>query len=145
MSTSYYQSTQLSTAATFVTPEDFKTYTGIDLDESLNDDITTPDRFMRDAEDEIINYVNMQSWRPISRNLAQNKYTQSQVFSLKKAIILQAEYMFYNGDMLKNNGVDPDRGEVVRNETLKKVSISPKASDELKQSGILTLVMRRRW
>ena len=134
----------LKLKAQFVSVEDFLTYTGIDLHEELASD-KAPDFFLRDCEDQIINYVNQQSWRNISGTIAANKFTSEQMDALRMAILTQAKYVFENGDVLANNGVDPEQGVKFGMLERREASISPVAIDMLKMSGILTLVMRSRY
>jgi hypothetical protein len=127
--------------AEYVSPEDLKTYCGLNLYEELGGN-TTPDFFMRDREDEILRYINIQSWRPINIWLKLNKYNSEQMDNLKMAILEQAKYVFENGDVLANNGIDPEQGVKFGTHERMEASISPKAIDILKMSGIVTLVMR---
>ena len=124
--------------------EDFKTYTGIDLVEELNEG-KTPEIFLRDAENEIIHYVNLQSWRPITKWIVQNKFTPEQMDDLMEAILIQAKYDFENGNVLANNGIDPEQGVKMTPDDRYWASIAPMAIDQLKMHGLLTLVMRTRW
>lgn len=128
----------------YVSVEDFKTYTGIDLYEELPEGKDAL-LFLRDAEDELINYANMQSWRPINRYIVQNKFSPVQMTSLRTAILMQAKYMFENGDAMGNSGLDPEEGVKFGKYERESAAISPKAINELKMSGIITLVMRSRW
>ena len=131
----------LKIKAEFVSVEDFKTYTGINLDEELGGDIT-PDLFLRDREDEIINYVNLQSWRPISQWIVRNRYTPEQIDALREAILIQAKYVFYNGDIMGNSGIDPEEGVKFGRLERAEAAIAQNAIDKLKLAGILTLRMR---
>ena len=134
----------LKIKAQYVSVEDFKTYTGIDLYEQLDGSIS-PDIFLRDCEDEIINYVNIQSWRPISRWFELNKYKPNQVDALKMAILTHAKYVFENGDILGNNGIDPEQGVKFGTHERREASISPKAIDILRMNGILLMSMISRY
>lgn len=127
--------------AEYVSPEDLKTYCGLNLYEELNDG-SSPDFFMRDREDEILRYINIQSWRPISLWLKQNKYNPEQMDNLRMAILEQAKYVFENGDVLANNGIDPEQGVKFGVHDRRQASISPKAMDILKMSGIILMTMR---
>ena len=127
--------------AEYVSPEDLKTYCGLDLYEELGGNIT-PDFFMRDREDEIIRYVNIQSWRPISLWIKRNKYNPEQMDGLRTAILEQAKYVFENGDVLANNGIDPEQGVKFGTHERREASISPKAIDILKMNGIVLMSMR---
>ena len=129
----------------YVSVEDFKTYTGINLDEELNDGGKTPDMFLRDCEDELINYVNLQSWRPISKYVYEHFYSPEQMDALREAILIHARYVFYNGDILENNGVDPETGKKFGKDEREEAAIAPNAVDKLKMNGILTLKMRTRF
>ena len=133
----------LKIKAKYVSPEDFKTYTGIDLYEELNG--ITPDIFLRDCEDEIINYVNIQSWRPISKWIELNRYNQDQMDAFRMAILAHAKYVFENGDILGNNGIDPEQGVKFGTHERREASISPKAIDMLKMGGIVVMSMRSRY
>ena len=134
----------LKLKAQFVSTEDFKVYTGINLDEELIGN-TSPDLFLRDCEDEIINYVNLQSWRNVSFWIDNHLLTDEQMDMFREAILIHAKYVFENGDVLGNNGIDPEQGvkfgSIERNEA----SIAPNAINKLKMAGIITLVMRSRW
>ena len=134
----------LKLKAEYVSVEDFKTYTGIDLYEQLNG-ATTPDFFLRDCEDELINYVNQQSWRPISQWIMRNKFAPWQMDAWREAILIQAKYVFENGDVLSNNGIDPEQGVKFGSMERALASIAPNAINKLKVAGILSLVMRERW
>ena len=131
----------LKTKAEFVSTEDFRVYTGIDLSEELNDS-RDAELFLRDREDELINYANMQSWRPITRYVYEHYYSPEQMTALREAILLQAKYVFENGDVLANNGIDPENGVKFGKYERESASISPKAINLLKVNGILSLVMR---
>jgi len=128
----------------YVSVEDFKTYTGIDLYEELNGD-KEPELFLRDCEDEIINYVNLQSWRPITRWIYENKYSPEQVDAFREAILIHAKYVWLNGDLMENNGIDPESGRKFGKDEREEAAIAPNAIDRLKMAGILTLRMRTRW
>lgn len=128
----------------FVSVEDFKNYTGIDLAEELREG-QDPNLFLRDAEDELIYFVNAQSWRPISLWIAHNKFSQEQMDALRESILIQAKYMFENGDIMSNNGVDPEQGVKFGKYERESAAIAPNAINKLKMFGILSLVMRSRW
>lgn len=134
----------LKIKAEYVSVEDFKTYTGIDLYEELGGD-TTPDLFLRDREDEIINYVNLQSWRPITKWIYEHKYSPEQMDALREAILIQAKYVFYNGDIMGNSGIDPEEGVKFGRYERTEAAIAQSAIDKLKMNGILTLRMRGHW
>ena len=124
--------------------EDFKTYTGIDLYEELSEE-QEPILWLRDREDEIINYVNLQSWRPISRWIYDHKYTPEQMDALREAILIHAKYVWLNGNLLENNGIDPETGKKFGSDDRQEMAIAPNAIDKLKMNGILSLKMHMRW
>lgn len=131
----------LKTKPEYVSIEDFKTYTGIDLHEELAEG-TDPNLWLRDAEDQIIAYVNMQSWRPITRWIYEHRYTQDQMDAFRMAILLQAKYIFFNGNVNMNNGIDPEDGVKMKADDRSRASISPDAINMLINFGIITLTMR---
>lgn len=134
----------ISVAPKYVTLEDFKVYTGIDLDEELNGNMN-PNLFLRDAENELLNYANMQSWRPINEWIARYKLTAEQMDALREAILIQAKYMFENGDILSNNGIDPEQGVKFGKFEREEAAIAPNAINKLKMAGIVSLVMKKIW
>lgn len=131
-------------APEYVSVEDFKSYTGIDLYEELGGD-QDPLLFLRDCEDEIINFVNLQSWRPITKWIYENKYSPEQVDAFREAILIQAKYVWLNGNIMENNGVDPETGVKFGKNEREEAAIAQNAIDKLKVAGILTLKMRTRF
>lgn len=128
----------------YVSVEDFKTYTGIDLYEELAEE-QQPNLWLRDREDELINYVNLQSWRPISKWFHDHFYTPEQVDALREAILIHAKYVWLNGSILENSGLDPEAGQKFTPDQREAAAIAPNAIDKLKIAGILTLKMRMRF
>jgi len=139
----YNTSMALKLKPEYISAEDFRTYTGINLDEELNG--VSPDVFLRDCEDELISYVNMQSWRPISRWIAEGKYTPDELDAIREAIIIQARYVLLNGDVAENNGIDPETGVRMSLSDREEATIAPNAINKLKMAGILTLKMKSRF
>lgn len=133
---------QLKTAPIYVSEDDFNNWTGKNLSAELNDS-TTPDRFLRDAEDDVLTFINLQSWRPISHLIRENWFTDEQMYALKAAILEQADYVFYNGDAYKNSGLDPE-GKRLDRDDLNRVAISQRTIDRLIETGVMTLVMHGR-
>ena len=131
-------------APEYVSPEDFKTYTGIDLYEELAEG-ENPLLFLRDRENEIINYVNLQSWRPITKWIYENVFSPEQIDGFREAILIQAKYVFLNGNILENSGVDPEMGVKFGKNEREEAYISQAAIDKLMMEGILTLKMRTRF
>ena len=134
----------LKLKAKYVSVEDFKTYTGIDLYEELNEG-QQPELFLRDCEDELLEYANLQTWRPINDYTINNLFTPKQKDALMEAILIQAKYVFENGDVLGNNGVDPEQGVKFGAQDREAASISPKAMNKLRDNGILLTKMRNRY
>lgn len=127
----------------YVSVEDFRNYTGIDLQEELAEG-QDPNLFLRDREDEFITYVNLQSWRPITKWIVEHRYSPKQMDALKEAILIHAKYVFENGDILGNNGIDPEQGVKFGKYEREEAAIAPNAINKVKMAGILTLVMRSR-
>jgi hypothetical protein len=125
----------------FATPEDFKTYSGIDLSEELLPP-QTPDSFMLDVEQRIINYISLQSWLPLRKMIRDNKLSQYQVNSLALAILQQTKYEFFNGTSSMDSGIDPERGKVSSRDDLNRAAICQDAIDTLQCSGLISRVMR---
>lgn len=131
-------------APEYVSVEDFRTYTGINLHEELADG-EDPQLFLRDREDEIIRYVNLQSWRPITRWIYEHKFSPDQVDAFREAILIQAKYVFLNGNIFENSGIDPEMGVKFGKNERESAAISQSAIDKLMNEGIITLKMRTRF
>lgn len=126
----------MRTTAQFVSLDDFETYTGINLRKDLRDGVNA-DKFLRDCEDALINYANLQSWRPINKFIAEHYYTKEQMTALREAILIQAAYTYQNGNLLMNSGIDPERGRVFGENERRENAIADPAMDKLRMSGIL--------
>lgn len=125
----------------FVTPEDFKTYTGIDLSEELAAP-QTPNSFILGVEQRILNFISLQSWIPLKRMIELHRLSKFQQDSLALAILQQARYEFYNGTLTMNSGIDPEKGIINDRDSLNRATICQDAMDTLQCSGLLKRVMR---
>ena len=122
---------------------DLKTFMGIDLPAELAVG-QDPNIFLRECEDRIIDYINHQSWRHFDNEWWQIMSIDQQE-AFQKAVYYQVKYELYNGDLMNDSGIDPERGRTLGTEELEKASIAPRAVKTLKDYGLVTLVMRGRW
>ena len=140
----YNNGMEISTTPKYVTPEDFKTYWGIDLSEELAPP-RTPNSFLRDVEDRVLNYISLQSWISIRKRLERHCLSDFQMDSLCKAILQQANYEFYNGTQTLNSGIDPERGKIVDRSDLNRATICQDADDTLQTAGLIVRKMAGYW
>lgn len=133
----------MKTTAKYTNLADLKTFMGIDLNAELATG-QDPNIFLRECEDRIIDFMNHQSWRFFDDDMWQRMSIEQQE-SFQKAVYYQVKYELYNGDLMNDSGIDPERGRVVGSEEFMKSAIAPRAIQTLKDYGLLTLVMRGRW
>lgn len=138
----------METHAKFVSPQDFKNYWGIDLGAELKDngtevDSNKADMFLMRIEDRLLAWLDSNTFRT---------YRWDEVCgpdrdSLQKAIIVQAMYVFRNGDISTDSGYDPQRGKIINKADLQAIEICDEAIDILKSSGLYSraMVNRRRY
>lgn len=67
-----------------------------------------------------------------------------QLDAFKEAIILQAMYVYKNGDIGMDSGYDAERGIVAKRGELVELSLCQDAIDTLSNAGLWNLVMKNR-
>jgi hypothetical protein len=73
-----------------------------------------------------------------NRNIEQEwpVFTQNMKEHYKKALLEQAIYIFRNSDISVDSGYDPEKGEVMNIDRLKKITLAPNAYDHLRMCGL---------
>lgn len=117
----------------YITLDEFKEYFSIDLIEEMGDEGIAL-AFLKRIEDRMEAFVNSNFNRNIMFEYP--NFTDYQKEKYKLALLEQCIYIFKNGDITVDSGLDLDRGEVVRRGVLKNVSIAPNAEANLRLCGI---------
>lgn len=123
----------------YITLDEFKDYTGIDLQIRLKSDDNpskTAESFLQRVTDRLEAYVEANYHRVIDREYPQ--FTDYQKKKYKLALIEQALYVFQNGDISVDSGYDQDRGIVASKHALSEITIAPNAKNYLMLCGVIT-------
>lgn len=127
----------------FVSVDDYNNYWGEDLRSMLkpNSNVSNQaESFLYRAERRLMVWINTNCFRHTNYN----KLSKVQLESLKEAILIQAKYMFKNGDLGLDSGYDQERGKVVEQAELNAISVSQAAIDVLISGGLFSMVMKNR-
>ena len=95
----------------YITPDDFKTYFGIDLGAQLKGNANPSDKataFLMRIEDRMESFLNAKFFKLVTDEYS--KFTDWQKEQYKKALLEQAVYIFRNGDISIDSGYEPDEG-----------------------------------
>lgn len=121
----------------YITLDEFKEYTGIDLEASLVKDdnpSNTALAFLKRIEVRMEAFINGNFNRNIDKEYREFSDYQKQEY--KYALLEQALYIFRNGDISVDSGYDPEKGEVISGGKIRNLSIAPNAKDHLRTCGI---------
>lgn len=121
----------------YITPDDFKAYFGIDLHLALctNDNPSDADiAFIYRIEKRVETYINSMFNRIIEREYPE--FTDYQKEHYQLALLEQAKYVFKNGEISEDSGLDYERGEVLSNRTIDTKTIAPNCKKELILCGL---------
>lgn len=121
----------------YITIDEFKDYTGIDLLAELNTDNANPsdtaNRFLKRVEDRMELYVNNHFFIQIPTIYPTWDDRSKKCYKL--ALIEQAEYMFRNGDIAMDSGYNPDNLSTTDLKRKNAVAMSKVAYDYLISCG----------
>ena len=121
----------------YITKEDFKEYTGIDLIEELAGDSNPSnkaDSFLFRVEVRMETFVEVNTYKRLDTEY--RKFTDYQKLHYKFALLEQALYIFKNSDISVDSGYDPNTGIIANKNTLKSISLAPNARNELILCGL---------
>lgn len=127
----------------FVTIDEFNNYWSVNLREMLKtkaNESNQADTFLSRAERRLMAYIDHNTFRRYKYEELQGK----QLDAFKEAIILQAMYMYKNGDVGMDSGYDGERGIVAKRSDLIEISVCQDAIDTLSNAGLWNLVMKNR-
>lgn len=123
----------------YITADEFRDYTGIDLSAELRDNSNSSDKvnaFLKRVEDRMEVFMNTHFFKNVSEYWP--KFTNFQKDHYKLALIEQAYYIFKNGDIYSDSGYDPDKGIIASKHALSEITIAPAAKDHLRMCGLWT-------
>ena len=121
----------------YITADEFREYTGIDLEEELRDTSNPSNKvnaFLKRVEDRMEIFLNAHFFKNI--NDYYPKFTNEQKYHYKLALIEQAYYIFKNGDISTDSGYDPEKGIVASKHARTEITLAPNARDHLKMTGL---------
>lgn len=121
----------------YITPDDFKTYFGIDLGAQLKGNANPSDKataFLMRIEDRMESFLNAKFFKLVTDEYS--KFTDWQKEQYKKALLEQAVYIFRNGDISIDSGYEPDEGIKISRHAIEELSIAPNAMNYLRLCGL---------
>lgn len=127
----------------YITLDEFKDYTGIDLSIRLKSDDNpskTAEAFLRRTTDRLEAYIEANYHRVIDKEYP--NFTDHQKKNYKLALIEQALYIFKNGDISVDSGYDPEKGIIASKHALNEITLAPNAKNYLLLCGVLTRVLK---
>ena len=130
----------------YITADEFREYTGIDLAEELKDTSNASDKvnaFLKRIEDRMETYLNAHFFKNV--NEIYPCFTDIQKYHYKLALIEQAYYVFKNGDISTDSGYDPERGIIASKHARTEITIAPNSKEHLQMTGLWTGHIGYRW
>lgn len=127
----------------YITLDDFKVYFGIDLNAELRDDFNPSNTglaFLKRIEDRMESLIDAECFKKVSREYPHFSNYQKEHY--KRALLEQAIYIFRNGDITVDSGMDPDEGVVIPLETIQSAILAPNAKRELELCGLWSKKIR---
>lgn len=129
----------------FVTVDDFKNYWGIDLRLRLrsdDNDSNHAERFLARVEDRLMNWIDNNTFRRIKYE--DLKFDSRRYENWQKAILTQAMYMYKNGDLGIESGLDTEKGIIAARSDLVELEVCQAAIDYLSNAGLFNLNVKNR-
>ena len=90
--------------------------------------------FLKRIEDRMEVFLNSNFNRNIDKEYP--VFTQNMKEHYKKALLEQCIYIFKNSDITVDSGYDPERGEIMNVDRMKKLALAPNALDHLRMCGL---------
>lgn len=121
----------------YITKDEFKEYSGIDLDATLKDDSNPSNKtnaFIKRIENRMSAYLDANFYRNADKEYPH--FTDYQKEHYKYALMEQMIYELRNGEISTDSGYDPEKGEVMNADRLKALIIAPNAKDQLCLCGL---------
>lgn len=127
----------------FITIDEFDNYWTVNLRDMLRtsaNESNQAEMFLARVERRLMAYIDNNTFRRYKYEELVGK----QLDAFKEAIILQAMYVYKNGDIGMDSGYDAERGIVARRGELVELSVCQDAIDTLSNAGLWNLVMKNR-
>lgn len=121
----------------YITEEEFKQYTGIDLSSELKDDDNPSNKvqaFLCRIEVRMATFLDSNFHRNV--DFEYPNFSDYQKYHYKLALLEQGLYVFKNGDISVDSGYDPEKGIVISSEDKKKIIISENCKEHLILCGL---------
>lgn len=126
----------------YITPDEYKDYFGESLDRLQDNDNPSNKKvaFLKRIENRMEALIDSECFRRVDREYPY--FSEYQKLHYKRALLEQAYYVFYNGDVSTDSGIDPEKGVVITREAIEKASLAPNAKRELQLCGLWTKKIR---
>lgn len=121
----------------YITKDEFKEYTGIDLDIELKDDDNPSNKantFLFKVEIRLATFLDANFARLIDDEY--KEFSDYQKIHYKYALLEQALYVLKNHDISVDSGYDPENGKIISQRDLMSITISPNAKQHLMLCGM---------
>lgn len=128
----------------YVTKDDFRNFTGIDLDLELRDKDDTSNKsniFISQIENWCETYIQYHS----AQKIEYASLTTEQQEHFKRGILYQMEYVIRNSDISSDSGYNPEQGPIVDINYLERIALSNNAKMEFHMAGVWTRKMKSRY
>jgi hypothetical protein len=128
----------------YVTKDDFRNFTGIDLDLELRDKDDTSNKsniFISQIENWCETYIQYHS----AQKIEYTSLTTEQQEHFKRGILYQMEYVIRNSDISTDSGYNPESGPVTDINYLERIALSNNAKMEFHMAGVWTRKMKSRY
>lgn len=127
----------------FVNDDEFKIYTGIDLESELRDGDNPSNKvsaFLMRTAIRFETYIDCHYFRKMEEEFP--KFTDYQKLHYKIALLEQVLYVFKNGDIISDSGYDVEEGKTESDDYLDRIGIGRMARKNLEVCGLLSRKMR---
>lgn len=127
----------------FITVDEFDNYWSVNLRDMLRtsaNESNQAEMFLARVERRLMAYIDNNTFR-------RYKYEElcgKQLNAFKEAIVLQAMYVYKNGDIGMDSGYDAERGLVAKRAELVELSVCQDAIDVLANAGLWNMSMKNR-
>lgn len=138
----------------FVSPSDFFTYWGINLNEKLRGNANNSNKadiFLKRIEDRMMAWIDANTfrvtpWEQLKDDYkTESEHLRNQRRNWKLAILTQALYVYRNGDIMTDSGYDPEKGIIAPKSQLQDIEICQAAIDYIKVAGLYNHVVSNKF
>lgn len=125
----------ISTKPRFITPNDYFSYWGENIDSYLEDGSNISNQaelFLLHVENDLLAYIDANTYR-VTRL---DRLSPFQLEQWKLALLYQAKYRLKNGDTGMDPGYDVESGIIADKKTLNTIKVSDTVIEYLKRAGL---------